>query len=49
MTTDRHELRTSPTARGGTYRIICRIDDAAKTVTVTVVDIDHRSDVYRTR
>ena len=32
-------------ARRGTYRIISRIDDASRTV--TVVDIDHRSDVYR--
>jgi len=31
-------------ARRGTYRIIYRIDD--KTMTVTVVDIDHRRDVY---
>lgn len=32
-------------ARRGTYRIIYRIDDAARTV--TVVDVDHRRDVYR--
>ena len=38
---DRHS------ARRGTYRIVYRIDDATKTV--TVVDIDHRSDIYRTR
>lgn len=31
-------------ARRGTYRIIYRIDD--KAMTVTVVDIDHRRDVY---
>lgn len=37
---DRHS------ARRGTYRIIYRIDDAR---IVTVVDIDHRSDVYRAR
>jgi mRNA interferase RelE/StbE len=36
---DRHS------ARRGTYRIIYRIDDIAGLV--TVVDIDHRSDVYR--
>jgi mRNA interferase RelE/StbE len=30
----------------GTYRVIYRIDD--KTRTVTVVDIGHRRDVYRT-
>ena len=33
-------------ARRGTYRIMCRIDD--KNRIVTVVDVDHRSDVYRT-
>ncbi|MBX6750002.1 MAG: type II toxin-antitoxin system RelE/ParE family toxin [Micromonosporaceae bacterium] len=32
-------------ARRGTYRIIYRIDDESRTV--TVVDIDHRRDVYR--
>ncbi|MGH3910300.1 MAG: type II toxin-antitoxin system RelE family toxin [Pseudonocardiaceae bacterium] len=38
---DRHS------ARRGSYRIIYRIDD--KTRTVTVVDVDHRSDVYKPR
>ena len=33
-------------ARRGTYRIIYRIDDKKRIV--TVVDIDHRHDVYRT-
>lgn len=33
-------------ARRGTYRVIYRIDD--KTHIVTVVDIGHRRDVYRT-
>jgi mRNA interferase RelE/StbE len=33
-------------ARRGTYRIIHRIDDRAREV--TVVDIDHRREVYRT-
>jgi mRNA-degrading endonuclease RelE of RelBE toxin-antitoxin system len=33
-------------ARRGTYRIIYRIDD--KNRVVTVVDIDHRRDAYRT-
>jgi mRNA interferase RelE/StbE len=33
-------------ARRGTYRIIYRIDDGSRTV--TIVDIDHRRDVYRT-
>lgn len=32
-------------ARRGSYRIIYRIDD--KTRTITVVDVDHRSDVYK--
>jgi mRNA interferase RelE/StbE len=32
-------------ARRGTYRIIYRIDD--KNRVVTVVDVDHRRDVYR--
>ena len=34
------------TARRGTYRVICRIDDKARVV--TVVDVAHRRDVYRT-
>jgi len=33
-------------ARRGTYRVIYRIDDKARTV--TVVDIGHRRDIYRT-
>ena len=33
-------------ARRGTYRIIYRIDDDAHVV--TVVDVGHRRDVYRT-
>jgi mRNA interferase RelE/StbE len=33
-------------ARRGTYRIICRVDD--KTHIVTVVDVAHRRDAYRT-
>jgi mRNA interferase RelE/StbE len=33
-------------ARRGTYRVIYRIDD--KTHIVTVVDIGHRRDIYRT-
>lgn len=32
-------------ARRGTYRVICRIDEAERTV--TVVDIAHRRDAYR--
>ena len=34
------------TARCGTYRVIYRIDDKARVV--TVVDVAHRRDVYRT-
>ena len=34
-------------ARRGTYRVIYRIDDKARVV--TVVDVAHRRDVYRTR
>jgi mRNA interferase RelE/StbE len=33
-------------ARRGTYRIIYRVDE--KNRIVTVVDVDHRRDVYRT-
>jgi mRNA-degrading endonuclease RelE of RelBE toxin-antitoxin system len=33
-------------ARRGTYRIIYRVDD--KTAVVTVVDVAHRRDAYRT-
>ena len=33
-------------ARRGTYRVIYRIDDQARVV--TVVDIGHRRDLYRT-
>ena len=33
-------------ARRGTYRVIYRIDDEARVV--TIVDIGHRRDVYRT-
>lgn len=32
-------------ARRGTYRVIYRIDDT--TLVVTVTDVDHRRDVYR--
>jgi mRNA interferase RelE/StbE len=33
-------------ARRGTYRVIYRVDDVARVV--TVVDIGHRRDIYRT-
>lgn len=38
---DRHS------ARRGTYRVIYRIDNEAHTV--SVIDVGHRSDVYRAR
>ena len=34
-------------ARRGTYRIVYRIDDTTRTVTVTVTVVDHRRDIYR--
>ena len=37
---------TTGLARRGTYRVICRIDDKARVV--TVVDVAYRRDVYRT-
>ena len=43
----RNELVGIHSARRGTYRVLYRIDVAARTV--TVLRIDHRSDVYRTR
>ncbi len=43
----RRELAGVFSARRGTYRILYRIDDENRTV--TVLRIDHRSDVYRTR
>jgi mRNA-degrading endonuclease RelE of RelBE toxin-antitoxin system len=41
------ELDGYHSARRGAYRVICRIDEAARIV--HVVRIDHRADVYRTR
>lgn len=41
------ELVGYHSARRGAYRIVYRIDDAAKAV--LVVRVDHRADVYRTR
>lgn len=38
---DRHS------ARRGTYRVIYRIDDEQRTV--TIVDVAHRKDAYRTK
>jgi mRNA interferase RelE/StbE len=43
----RRELAGISSARRGTYRILYRIDDVTRTV--TVLRIDHRGDVYRTR
>jgi mRNA-degrading endonuclease RelE of RelBE toxin-antitoxin system len=34
-------------ARRGTYRILYQVDDGTRTV--TVVDVDHRGDIYRPR
>lgn len=34
-------------ARRGTYRLVYRIDEAARTV--HILDIDHRADIYRPR
>jgi mRNA interferase RelE/StbE len=43
----RRELGGIFSARRGTYRILYRIDEVTRTV--TVLRVDHRSDVYRTR
>jgi mRNA interferase RelE/StbE len=43
----RRELAGLFSARRGTYRILYRINDVTRTV--TVLRIDHRSDVYRMR
>ena len=42
----RNELTGIHSARRGSYRILCRIDDSERTV--TVLRVDHRGDVYRT-
>jgi mRNA interferase RelE/StbE len=42
----RRELAGIFSARRGTYRVLYRIDDVTRTV--TVLRVDHRSDVYRT-
>ena len=41
----RNELAGIHSARRGTYRVLCRINDSNRTV--TVLRIDHRSDGYR--
>ncbi len=41
------ELAGHHSARRGAYRVVCRIDDSARTV--VVVRVDHRGDVYRSR
>jgi mRNA interferase RelE/StbE len=43
----RFELEGSRSARRGPYRIVYRIDD--ETRTVTVLAVAHRSDIYRPR
>lgn len=42
----RNELAGIYSARRGSYRVLYRIDEADRTV--TVLRIDHRGDVYRT-
>jgi len=41
----RNELSGILSARRGTYRVLYRVDDDLKTV--TVLQVDHRRDVYR--
>ncbi len=43
----KRELAGLWSARRGAYRVVYEIDDAGRTV--TVLRIDHRSDVYRPR
>ena len=43
----RNELAGIHSARRGTYRILYRIDETERTV--TVLRVDHRGDVYRSR
>ena len=43
----RNELTGIHSARRGTYRVLYRVDDVAHKV--TVLRVDHRRDVYRTR
>jgi len=43
----RNELAGIHSARRGSYRVLYRIDDTERTV--TVLRIDHRRDAYRTR
>lgn len=43
----RPPLQASYSARRGTYRVVYDIDDDARTVTVLAVE--HRGDVYRSR
>jgi mRNA-degrading endonuclease RelE of RelBE toxin-antitoxin system len=42
----RNELAGIHSARRGSYRVLYRIDEGGRTV--TVLRIDHRGDVYRT-
>lgn len=43
----RNELAGIHSARRGTYRVLYRIDESERTV--TVLRIDHRRDVYRSQ
>jgi mRNA-degrading endonuclease RelE of RelBE toxin-antitoxin system len=42
----RHELAGIHSARRGSYRVLYRIDDDERTV--TVLRVDHRGDIFRT-
>jgi mRNA-degrading endonuclease RelE of RelBE toxin-antitoxin system len=41
----RNELAGIHSARRGSYRVLYRIDDVERTI--TILRIDHRSDIYR--
>lgn len=43
----RNELAGIHSARRGSYRVLYRVDDSERTV--TVLRIDHRGNIYRTR
>jgi mRNA interferase RelE/StbE len=43
----RAELSGLHSARRGTYRVLYRIDDDQRTV--TILDVQHRRDIYRSR
>ena len=43
----RNELAGIRSARRGSYRVLYRIDESERTV--TVLRVDHRNDIYRSR